>query len=146
MSRPTQIESIRLKQKWQAIIATAGAASCRMTGRSGPTVSDPGTRVALVMAPEATALRGGVQPLRDRPHHAGQSLHRPDGEGPGTGPVRPGAARLLGGVLPAAPPHAVRLRNRPADPALSASARGSSRPDRASRRSCRRYGTAPGAS
>src|SRR5437660_9906355 len=46
--------SMRLKQKWHAIIATAGAASFRMTGRSGPTVSAPGVRVVLIMAPEAT--------------------------------------------------------------------------------------------
>src|SRR6266480_1611062 len=41
--------SMRLKQKWHAIIATAGAASFRMTGRSAP-----GVRVVLIMAPEAT--------------------------------------------------------------------------------------------
>src|SRR5256886_3724730 len=46
--------SMRWKQKWHAIIATAGAASFRMTGRSGPTVSAPGVRVVLIMAPEAT--------------------------------------------------------------------------------------------
>src|SRR5256884_6084988 len=46
--------SMRLKQKWHAIIAPAGAASFRMTGRSGPTVSAPGVRVVLIMAPEAT--------------------------------------------------------------------------------------------
>src|SRR3989442_1008026 len=50
--------SMRLKQKWHAIIATAGAASFRMTGRSGPTVSAPGVRVVLVMAPEATGAPG----------------------------------------------------------------------------------------
>src|SRR2546426_5008456 len=50
--------SMRLKQKWHAIIATAGAASFRMTGRSGPTVSAPGVRVVLVMAPEATGGPG----------------------------------------------------------------------------------------
>src|SRR5213592_5129507 len=41
MSRPTQMLSIRLKEKWHAIIATAGAASRKTTGRSGPVVSDP---------------------------------------------------------------------------------------------------------
>src|SRR5712671_7627758 len=41
MSRPTQMLSIRLKEKWHAIIATAGAASRRTTGRSAPVVSDP---------------------------------------------------------------------------------------------------------
>src|SRR5205807_362988 len=72
MSRPTQIESIRLKQKWQAIIATAGAASCRMTGRSGPTVSDPGARVTLVMAPQATgAWRRGSTRRRGAPPYSG---------------------------------------------------------------------------
>src|SRR3989454_1986808 len=50
--------SMRLKQKGHAIIATAGAASLRMTGRSGPTVSAPGVRVVLVMAPEATGAPG----------------------------------------------------------------------------------------
>src|SRR6266513_4084129 len=50
--------SMRLKQKWHAIIATAGAASFRMTGRSGPTVRAPGVRVVLVMAPEATGAPG----------------------------------------------------------------------------------------
>src|SRR5947208_15904831 len=48
MSRPTQIESMRLKEKWHAIIATAGAASRRITGRSGPTVSEPGGRATVV--------------------------------------------------------------------------------------------------
>src|SRR5881396_727390 len=33
--------SIRLNEKWQAIIATAGAARRSTTGRSGPTVRDP---------------------------------------------------------------------------------------------------------
>src|SRR5207247_6407012 len=46
--------SMRLKQKWHAILATAGAARFRMPGRSGPTVSAPGVRVVLIMAPEAT--------------------------------------------------------------------------------------------
>src|SRR6266550_4974297 len=41
MSRPTQMLSIRLKEKWQAIMATAGAASRNATGRSGPVVRDP---------------------------------------------------------------------------------------------------------
>src|SRR2546430_17671697 len=41
MSRPTQMLSIRLKEKWQAIMATAGAASRNTTGRSGPVVRDP---------------------------------------------------------------------------------------------------------
>src|SRR5438132_13287956 len=50
--------SMRLKQKWHAIIATAGAASFRMTGRSGPMVRAPGVRVVLVMAPEATGAPG----------------------------------------------------------------------------------------
>src|SRR2546422_11291097 len=50
--------SMRLKQKWHAIMATAGAASFRMTGRSGPTVSEPGVRATLVMAPEATGAPG----------------------------------------------------------------------------------------
>src|SRR2546427_3371733 len=31
----------RLKEKWHAIIATAGAASRKTTGRSGPVVSEP---------------------------------------------------------------------------------------------------------
>src|SRR6184192_3797358 len=48
MSRPTQIESMRLKEKWHAIIATAGAASRRITGRSGPTVSEPCGRATVV--------------------------------------------------------------------------------------------------
>src|SRR5690242_15590349 len=50
--------SMRLKQKWHAIIATAGMASFRMTGRSGPTVSEPGVPATLVMAPEATGAPG----------------------------------------------------------------------------------------
>ena len=33
--------SIRLNEKWQAIIATAGTARRNTTGRSGPTVRDP---------------------------------------------------------------------------------------------------------
>src|SRR5438094_9365558 len=59
--------SMRLKQKWHAIIATAGAASFRMTGRSGPTVSAPGVRVVLIMAPEATGApaRGSTSGLVD---------------------------------------------------------------------------------
>src|SRR5690349_22526393 len=58
MRWPTHIESMRLNEKWQAIIATAGAASFRMTGRRGPTVSEPGVRATLVMAPEATGAPG----------------------------------------------------------------------------------------
>src|SRR5205823_1929864 len=78
ISRPTQIESIRLKQKWQAIIATAGAASCRMTGRSGPTVSDPGTRMALVMAPQTTGARrrGSTTGRAARPYSGGVGVRR----------------------------------------------------------------------
>src|SRR5712664_314302 len=41
MSRPTQMLSIRLKEKWHAIIATAGTARRSTTGRNGPTVRDP---------------------------------------------------------------------------------------------------------
>src|SRR2546422_3692656 len=48
MSRPTQMLSIRLKEKWHAIIATAGAASRKTTGRSGPAVSAPATCLAGV--------------------------------------------------------------------------------------------------
>src|SRR5882762_9936975 len=48
MRRPTQMLSIRLKEKWHAIIATAGAASPRTTGRSGPVVSEPATCLAGV--------------------------------------------------------------------------------------------------
>src|SRR5437879_3609540 len=48
MSRPTQMLSIRLKEKWHAIIATAGAASRNTTGRSGPVVSEPATCLAGV--------------------------------------------------------------------------------------------------
>src|SRR2546428_9611994 len=48
MSRPTQMLSIRLKEKWHAIIATAGAASRRTIGRSGPVVSEPATCLAGV--------------------------------------------------------------------------------------------------
>ena len=33
--------SMRLKEKWHAIMATAGAASRNTTGRSGPVVSEP---------------------------------------------------------------------------------------------------------
>src|SRR2546422_8244397 len=59
---------MRLKEKWQAIIATAGAASRRMTGRSGPTVSDPRRgRSTVVMAPQATgAGRQGSTSARFR--------------------------------------------------------------------------------
>src|SRR5256885_11528614 len=49
--RSTQIASMRLKQKWHAIIATAGAASRRITGRSGPTVSAPADRAVVVTTP-----------------------------------------------------------------------------------------------
>src|SRR2546425_8958207 len=48
MSRPTQMLSIRLKEKWHAIIATAGAASRKTMGRSGPVVSAPATCLAGV--------------------------------------------------------------------------------------------------
>src|SRR3989442_6497 len=53
--------SMRLKQKWHAIIATAGAASFRMTGWSGPTVSAPGVRVVLAMARKLPGRRPGGQ-------------------------------------------------------------------------------------
>src|SRR5438876_11964441 len=59
MSRPTQIASMRLKQKWHAIIATAGTARRRMTGRSGPRVSEPAGRATVVMEAEATEAGGG---------------------------------------------------------------------------------------
>src|SRR3989442_8445845 len=59
MSLPTQMLSIRLKQKWHAIIATAGAARRRMTGRSGPTVRVPGGRARVVMGAEGTGAGGG---------------------------------------------------------------------------------------
>src|SRR6266550_4678365 len=42
MSRPTQMLSIKLKEKWHAIIATAGAARLRTARRNGPTVRRPG--------------------------------------------------------------------------------------------------------
>jgi len=48
ISRPTQIVSIRLNEKWQAIIATAGSARRHTTGRSGPTVNAPGTGVDVM--------------------------------------------------------------------------------------------------
>src|SRR2546427_1756081 len=48
MSRPPQMLSIRLKEKWHAIIATAGAASRKTMGRSGPVVSAPATCLAGV--------------------------------------------------------------------------------------------------
>src|SRR5207244_1082622 len=41
-------------------MATAGAASFRMTGRSGPTVREAGVPATLVMAPEATGAPGRV--------------------------------------------------------------------------------------
>src|SRR2546421_10451815 len=64
--------TLRVKQKWQAILATAGAASCRMTGRSGPTVSDLGAWVTLVMAPQATgAWRRGSTRRRVAPPYSG---------------------------------------------------------------------------
>jgi len=44
--RPTQMLSIRLKEKWHAIIATAGAARLTTARRSGPTVSRPGRLTA----------------------------------------------------------------------------------------------------
>src|SRR5438046_10530242 len=61
MSRPTQIESMRLKEKWHAIIATAGAASRRITGRSGPTVSEPGVRATVVTLGKLPERRPGGQ-------------------------------------------------------------------------------------
>src|SRR6266550_3763215 len=42
MRRPTQMLSIKLKEKWHAIIATAGAARLRTARRNGPTVRRPG--------------------------------------------------------------------------------------------------------
>src|SRR2546422_2485419 len=46
MSRPTQMLSIRLKEKGHAIIATAGAARRKTMGRSGPVGSAPATCLA----------------------------------------------------------------------------------------------------
>src|SRR5216117_1197268 len=66
MSRPTQIASMRLKQKWHAIIATAGTARRRMTGRSGPTVSEPAGRATVAMEAEARGAEGGGS-TRERP-------------------------------------------------------------------------------
>src|SRR5438105_12263710 len=54
INRPTQMLSIRLNEKWQAIIATAGAARRSTTGRSGPTVRDPEGGAA------AAAISGGL--------------------------------------------------------------------------------------
>src|SRR5213592_2174630 len=51
--------SIRLKQKWHAIIATAGAARRRMTGRSGPTVRVPAGRARVVTVQRQGAGAGG---------------------------------------------------------------------------------------
>src|SRR5437762_11644822 len=85
--------SMRLKQKWHAIIATAGAARFRMTGRSGPTVSAPGVRLVLAMAPEATGAPG---------------------RGPTSGFFSPGAAARLGVVQGAVRGVQERLERRPA--------------------------------
>src|SRR5437879_10742149 len=69
MSLPTQMLSIRLKQKWHAIIATAGAARRRMTGRSGPTVSVPAGR-ARVVTVKGRPLSGigGTRDYRSEEH------------------------------------------------------------------------------
>src|SRR6266498_1859785 len=66
MRRPTQIESMRLKQKWHAIIATAGAASRRITGRSGPTVSEPGVRATVDTGGKLPGRAAGGQRARSR--------------------------------------------------------------------------------
>src|SRR3989442_7836198 len=48
MSRPTHMRWIILKERWHANIATAGAASRKTMGRSGPVVSAPATCLAGV--------------------------------------------------------------------------------------------------
>src|SRR2546428_10547663 len=52
---------MRLREKWPAIIATAGAASRRITGRSGPTVSEPGVRATVVTLGKLPGRRPGGQ-------------------------------------------------------------------------------------
>src|SRR5712664_4637239 len=55
--------SIRLNEKWQAIIATAGTARRSTTGRNGPTVRDPapgGAGSAGGAGGTADAISGGL--------------------------------------------------------------------------------------
>src|SRR5947207_1978383 len=60
--------SIKLKEKWHAIIATAGAASRKTTGRRGPVVSDPAD-----VTDAQPRHRGGVRiEIREAEHHAAQ--------------------------------------------------------------------------
>src|SRR2546425_4743667 len=75
MSRPTQMLSIRLKEKWHAIIATAGAASRKTTDRSGPVVSEP------ARGGGAEAMSGGLAAVACYQHERGiVALHVAGGD------------------------------------------------------------------
>src|SRR2546429_8759878 len=88
--------SIRLNEKWQAIIATAGAARRSTTGRSGPTVREP-----TPVGGAADAISGGLAGVPCYQHERGvRALHVAGGGEIGNRPRRVGGRGRVSRIPP----------------------------------------------